>query len=380
MLFYLPNHILKIYIIHRLQLFFSGGVEEYIMGLLWVDYEMEFQNVVETSYRLQETAEQAYFSSLSEKIKQIIYRDTRYNVDFLYTAYMLDDSRIMENYGVWLYELMASLMKYKSADEMKSYVIGHLEYIRQGVKQVVSQDKQPRLDELLVKTEEAIRQYQAAEKPKSSSSYEHEIELYMQSLLEKKRKQSMYLIQKFLADGIPVNDIYIKILAESMRRVGDLWHGAKIGVDLEHYCTSVTQMAMTQLYPVIFSTERKNRCLLCACPGSELHEMGARMLTDVFENDGWDTIYLGAAVPLDGVMQAIKENHPDLVAFSVTMPQHLMVCQELVKVVRRSYPALKIAVGGRAFLSTHEIWRKWPIDFYGTDAISLLKEVNTSLE
>ena len=104
------------------------------------------------------------------------------------------------------------------------------------------------------------------------------------------------------------------------------------------------------------------------------------MLTDVFENDGWDTIYLGAAVPLDGVMQAIKENHPDLVAFSVTMPQHLMVCQELVKVVRRSYPALKIAVGGRAFLSTHEIWRKWPIDFYGTDAISLLKEVNTSLE
>ena len=71
-----------------------------------------------------------------------------------------------------------------------------------------------------------------------------------------------------------------------MRRVGELWRTAQITVDAEHYCTSVTQMAITQMYPLLFSSERRNRTLLCACPGTELHETGAGMVADVFENDG----------------------------------------------------------------------------------------------
>lgn len=347
------------------------------MGLLWVDYEMEFQNLVETAYRCQVESEPSYFSSLSKRVQQIIYRDTRYNVDFLYTAYVLHDSKIIEKYGIWLYELMSSILKLP-AEKMKKYVIGHLGYIRQAIPMVVSQEKQQGLDELLAKTQEAIRSYEGESEEKAAvSSYEHEIELYMQSLFDKKMRRSMYLIQRFLADGIPVNDIYIKILAESMRRVGELWHHAKIGVDLEHYCTSVTQMAMTQLYPVIFETKRKDKTLLCACPGRELHEMGARMLTDVFENAGWDSVYLGAAVPVDALMASIEENQPDLVAFSVTMPQHLIDCQQIVEEVHKKYPKLPIAVGGRAFESTKDIWKKWPVNFYGENAISLLQQVDS---
>ena len=100
-----------------------------------------------------------------------------------------------------------------------------------------------------------------------------------------------------------------------MRRVGELWRTAQITVDAEHYCTSVTQMAITQMYPLLFSSECRNRTLLCARPGTELHEMGARMVADIFENDGWDSIYLGAAVPEDAMLEAVRSNHPDLISF-----------------------------------------------------------------
>lgn len=136
-----------------------------------------------------------------------------------------------------------------------------------------------------------------------------------------------------------------------MRRVGELWRTAQITVDAEHYCTSVTQMAITQMYPLLFSSERRNRTLLCACPGTELHEMGARMVADIFENDGWDSIYLGAAVPEDAMLEAI----------------------------RREFPESRIAVGGKAFQSTHQIWKQWPIDFYVEDARELLQNVNTEM-
>lgn len=198
----------------------------------------------------------------------------------------------------------------------------------------------------------------------------------MDSLFEKNNKKAMYLIKDFLRKGIAVDDIYVGILAESMRRIGELWHTAQITVDMEHYCTTTTQLAMTQLYPEVFAAEPQNKTLLCACPGTELHEMGARIVADVFENNGWDSIYLGAAVPVDYMLKAIRENEPDLVALSVTMPQHLIDCAELVKAIKKEFPEQKIAVGGRAFASTNEIWKQWPADFYAENALELLAKAS----
>ena len=209
-----------------------------------------------------------------------------------------------------------------------------------------------------------------------NARYEAEIGQYMESLFRHNSRRTVRLIQEFREKGIPLNDIYVDILAESMRRVGDLWHTAKITVDTEHYCTTVTQMAMAQMYPLLFEQERKEKTLLCACPGTELHEMGARMVADLFENDGWDSIYLGAAVPEDAMLDAVAENHPDLIALSVTMPQHLMACRSLVDAIRTRFPAVKIAVGGKAFESTHALWKQWPVDLYTQDARQLLEQAN----
>lgn len=359
------------------------------MSLLWMDYETEFQNLVDTACECEQKKAPDYFSSLSKRVKKIIYRDTRYNIDFLYTAYTLDDNKIMTDYAVWLFRLMDSIFTRKTAAETADYVIRHLDAIREAIVITIKKDKQNRLIELLDLASDRIRE--TAEYSDSSpssiphfprSAHEEEIQEYMDSLFQKNSRKALYLIQKFIQQGIAINDIYVEILAESMRRIGELWHTAQITVDEEHYCTSVTQMAMAQMYPVLFSNseQRRNHMLLCACPGTELHEIGARMVADIFENDGWDSLYLGAAVPEDAMLEAIRVNHPDLVALSVTMPQHLIDCRDLIMSIRREFPNQKIAVGGNAFLSTDHIWKQWPIDFYTKDARQLLAQANTCFD
>ena len=59
----------------------------------------------------------------SEKIQKIIYRDTRYNIDFLYTAYTLKDAKIMGKYAIWLYKLMDAILKKYSSINTVNYVI-----------------------------------------------------------------------------------------------------------------------------------------------------------------------------------------------------------------------------------------------------------------
>ena len=351
------------------------------MSLLWMDYESEFQNLVDTAFQCECNDNPDYFSSLSKRVQKIIYRDTRYNVDFLYTSYVLKDDKIMENYSIWLFQLMDSVLKNNTSAQTAQYVINHLEYIKQGVTKTVSEDKHSDLLQLLSFAQECIRKAAAGHPDASSdisnSRYEAEIQQYMQSLFDKNMRQTLYLIQQFTEKGIPVTDIYVEILAESMRRVGEMWHTAQITVDTEHYCTSVTQMAMAQMYPSLFASERRNKTVLCACPGTELHEMGSRMVADLFENDGWDSMYLGAAVPEDAMLDSIRENKPDLIALSVTMPQHLLACRDLIDAIRKEFPDAVIAVGGNAFRNTHEIWSQWPVDIYTNDARELLKKADS---
>lgn len=348
------------------------------MSLLWMEYETEFKDLVDAAFESERNAKSDYFSKLSDKALNIIYRDTKYNIDFLYTAFVLQEEKIMEDYARWLYHLMDSILKEYTPREMVYYVNNHLECIKRGISQTIEPKKQQYLIELITYAQKIVEE--EADKPVQdgfeSTKYEDKVQEYMDALFEKNTKKALFLIQKYLQEGISVTDIYVDILAECMRRVGELWHTAKITVDIEHYCTSTTQMAMAQMYGVIFDHEPKNKTMLCACPGTELHEMAARMVADLFENDGWDTIYLGAAVPEDALLESVRENTPDLIALSVTMPQHLIDCKQAVEVIRQEFPNIKIAVGGKAFESTDQIWKKWPIDLYARDAKELIRQAN----
>ena len=196
---------------------------------------------------------------------------------------------------------------------------------------------------------------------------------YLETLLDNDTKKAMDYISDTLKSGAKLEEIY-KILESAMHDVGELWHKNKISVDKEHYITSATQTAMSQFYPLIYSkTEKNGYLLLSSAVGSELHEMGIRMVSDLFEYNGWDTIYLGAAVPRGNILNSIEENRPDLIALSVTMPPHLVLCKEIVDSIRELYPKVMIAVGGMAFKSTEKIWEKWNVDVYAEDAQQLLE-------
>lgn len=134
------------------------------MGLLWVDYGEEFQNLVDRSWEIQTGDEKAYFDRLPDRVKKIIYRDTRYNVDFLYTAYELGEDRVMENYARWLYRLMEGVVSKKWANyPMEHYVIRHFEYMKKAVSEAAGKDKKAELTRLLTLAQEAVKDEASSE-------------------------------------------------------------------------------------------------------------------------------------------------------------------------------------------------------------------------
>lgn len=344
------------------------------MSLLMMEQNPEFNRLTYEIYTCQLEDNERLREDLDERARQKMYQDVRYNVDFLYTALKLRDSGIFARYARWLYQLLCPLMSYCTREQVRDIMLEHYELIRVCMARTISEDQRPKLNQLLDRAVQATIEECKSDTPAvhGEGKYEKEISQYLDCLLKSDTKGAMGLITQYAKDGIPLNDIYVDIVTETMTRIGDLWHRHIISVDMEHYSTSITQMALAQLYPVVFGQKRKGRLVIVACIGSELHELGARTVADIFEYNGWDSVYLGAAVPAEALESAIAEHRPDLVALSVTMPQHLPLCGEEIVRLRELYPHIRIAVGGNAFSGT-DIWKDWDIDVYTEDARELIK-------
>jgi len=86
-----------------------------------------------------------------------------------------------------------------------------------------------------------------------------------------------------------------------------------------------------------------------ACAPNEHHQIGARLVADHFELNGWRSFFLGANTPARDLASLIAEKRPDVAALSLTLPVNLDALINEVREIREAFSGLPILVGGQAF-------------------------------
>lgn len=313
-----------------------------------------------------------------ERRKRLMYEDIFYNLAYIDAASYFDDEKIFSEYAIWLFELLCHIMKDIPEQRIQKQLITHYEILRDVLMETVPPEQKEKtrsiIDSAILATEE---QRKPAFSYLKTGKYNDIKEEYLSSLMESDSRKASTILKNAFEYNVPLSDIYDVILKDVMYEVGELWHKSIISIDKEHYITSSTQVSVSQFYPHIFSTQRHGHTILTCCIGSELHEMGIRMLSDLFEKDGWDSYYLGSAVPTSAILSAIQEHNPDLVGLSVTMPLHLKNCDLTVKAIREKFGEnIKIMVGGKAFFSGTRLWEKMDVDYHSENATEALLWAN----
>jgi methanogenic corrinoid protein MtbC1 len=125
---------------------------------------------------------------------------------------------------------------------------------------------------------------------------------------------------------------------------------------------------MSQLYPYLFATAQKGPRLVATCVSGELHEIGARMVADFFEMEGWDTYFLGANTPTAGILHTLEERQTAILAVSATMTFHVEQVRALIAATRQSGLPVRIMVGGYPFNVAPELWRSVGADGFAPTA------------
>jgi diguanylate cyclase (GGDEF)-like protein len=154
-----------------------------------------------------------------------------------------------------------------------------------------------------------------------------------------------------LGEGMGVAGLYQRVIAPAMWRIGELWEQGEISVADEHLATALTHQVMAGVYgPSLGHKVKPGRILLAAVEG-EQHALGLRMAADVVELAGYETIYLGADVPTDDLLQAVAARSPDLVGLSATMPGSIRALDRAVAEIQRIDPNLIVLFGGQGVRS-----------------------------
>lgn len=193
---------------------------------------------------------------------------------------------------------------------------------------------------------------------------------YLEALLRGERHVASRLVLDAAAGGMPVRDIYLHVFQPAHYEIGRLWQLNEISVGQEHYCTAATQLVMSQLYPQVFSSEKGGGTLVATCVSGDLHEIGARMVADFLEMDGWHTFYLGASTPAESVVGTVVERRAGVLGISATIANHLGAVRDLIQRVRATpeCAGVKILVGGYPFVMVPELWRTVGADATAPDA------------
>lgn len=270
-------------------------------------------------------------------------RDAHYLISHLYETMVANDSNILVEYSMWANELFENLMlpqntMYESLTCLQDILNEQYPGIADLANNFID-DAKARLRNVGTHNPERGK----------SSLLNQTAQQYISYLLEGNRLAALKLIEEVADNGYPVRDIYLEVFQPAQYQIGELWLKNKISVAHEHFCTAVTQQAMSILYPKIFSTERKGLSFVAACIGNELHEIGIRMVADFFEMDGWDTYYLGANTPAESIVKAVNERNANLLGLSIALPIHRSLLRETISTIT---PLLsngtKIMIGGYA--------------------------------
>jgi MerR family transcriptional regulator, light-induced transcriptional regulator len=197
---------------------------------------------------------------------------------------------------------------------------------------------------------------------------------YLDAILAGDRRRAVRLVTEAAAHDIPLDALYLDVFAPALREVGRRWQLGRITIAQEHLATATTQLAIAQLYPRLFTSPRIGRTVVVASVGGELHEVGARIVADLFELRGWDSTFLGASTPVADLVAMVVDTAPDVLAISATLPTHVEQVRASIGAVRATGADPIVLVGGRPFLQVPDLWEQVGADGTAPDARSAVEE------
>ena len=272
--------------------------------------------------------------------------DVGYHLDFLAGAVEIGLVAAFADYARW----SARVLKARNIDP--GVIAESFRHIDEEVRRLSPTEFPPLLSPFIAAGCAAVL---TAEEPEGESEAADPLalsrRLFLQAILAGRREAAVNIVLEAHNAGHDLRNLYVEIFQKALYEVGRLWEANRITVADEHMATAITQYVVARSYELLpVADQRRGRAVITGVQG-ELHQVGANMVADLLEADGWDVRFLGTNMPLDDILKTAREHQADLLGISATMLFNLPQVIQLVERTRAELgsAAPRVILGGGAF-------------------------------
>ncbi len=198
---------------------------------------------------------------------------------------------------------------------------------------------------------------------------------YLAPLLRGDRKACRGVVEETLQSGIPANSVYLHLIWPVMAEIERLSRADKISSVQEHLATRINRTIVDQLQNKLPRRPARHKKVAVTCTRDELQELGAQIITDLFESDGWEVRFLGGGLTNDDIYAYINEYAPDVLLIYGTTPKQAPDVRRLIDRIRdvNAWPDLRIVVSGGLFNRAEGLWEEIGADAFAATAAQALQ-------
>jgi methanogenic corrinoid protein MtbC1 len=198
---------------------------------------------------------------------------------------------------------------------------------------------------------------------------------YLEALLRGDRKVCRSVVEETLQSGVPANSVYLHLIWPVLGEIERLRRTDRISPVQEHLATRINRTIVDQLQNKLPRRPAKQKKAAVCCAHDEMQELGAQMIADLFESDGWQVRFLGGGLTNDDLFAFINEYAPDVLVVYGTTPKQAPDVRRLIDRVRmvNAWPDMRIIVSGGLFNRAEGLWEEIGADGFAATAGEVLQ-------
>ena len=175
---------------------------------------------------------------------------------------------------------------------------------------------------------------------------------FLNAILKPDINEAISVSNDFIKTDEDIKSFWEHIILPALYSIGNKWASAEISVGEEHTATSICQRVMTEHYSKIIKHIQNSKKILVTTSPNELHEVGARMLADILELNGYDITFLSSHSTTEEKLNIIELEEIEFVIISTTIVSNIVKTQDIIVQIRDRFKdnCPTIIIGGQAFI------------------------------
>ena len=193
------------------------------------------------------------------------------------------------------------------------------------------------------------------------------IEELSKSVIEGNAEKAVKISQEAIAINIDAYELMQAGLMKGMKEVGNLFKNKEYYLPEVLMSAEAMHESMKILKPLVKKNAGISGVIVIGTVVGDIHDIGKNIVATMLESVGFNVIDLGTDVGLQGFLESVKRDKPDIVALSSLMTATMENMKTIISGLREAGCKAKIIIGGAPL--NQEIASEYGADGYAPDAL-----------